>query len=152
MEKAELRYLGLSLRLLLPAVLSVLLLVFGVWIVQFAPRSTAAALFALCLWVAAFVCMGLFMYMMRQEERLLYGCIEIGFSIGALVAAVINAARVVATDTWEEWFPGQNLFVAIFIIAAAIYILVRGLDNVGEGLKRYPRAHRSWMDLFPRRD
>jgi hypothetical protein len=90
--------------------------------------------------------------MMRREARLLYGLIETVAGLGAIVAALLNAIRLLSGPPEESLFVGQNRFIALFLLAAAIYVLVRGLDNIGEGLRDGSKAQRRWNSIFPKDD
>ena len=88
------------------------------------------------------------LYMMRRRARLIYGILETLVGLGAIFAAVINIIRLLDTQA-EDLFIGQNKVVGAFLLAAAIYIVVRGLDNIGEGLPPDSKASRIWTAIFP---
>jgi hypothetical protein len=139
------------LRLLIPSALALLFFFLGGVAADYPVRfGRPNAITAIGLWVVGCGCIGIFLYMMRQEARLLYGCIEVIFASGALAAAVINAIQVLESAGRADMPAGQAKFVAIFIIAAAIYILVRGLDNIGEGLRKHPGPNKRWERIFPK--
>jgi hypothetical protein len=51
----------------------------------------------------------------------------------------------------EGWLQWDATWVALLPVAAAVYILVRGLDNLGEGLDELsnPAWRRRWRFVFP---
>jgi hypothetical protein len=101
------------------------------------------------------------LYSLRLYSRLLYGVIELGLG-AAITLVAINAYGAAQS---REYIPiaGGGVFhktpegvlqlngpvVALFGMLAAIYILVRGLDNVGEGLKASnPEWYARWQRCF----
>jgi hypothetical protein len=53
----------------------------------------------------------------------------------------------------EGWFHWNATYASLLPVLAAIYVLVRGLDNVGEGLDQLSnrRWAEKWRRVFPRR-
>jgi hypothetical protein len=104
------------------------------------------------------------LYGLRSHFRLWYGFLEL--VVGLLIlAGAVNAfsaawARgcipVVGGGVFcrpaEGWLHWNATWTALFPIAAAIYILVRAMDNISEGLTAWPNSGwtRSWQRLFPR--
>jgi hypothetical protein len=79
------------------------------------------------------------LYILRSLARVQYGFTEIMFGIVAMFAAS-NATKL-QTDK-------QTMALQV---AASIYIVIRGLDNVRAGIEKYPNSHptkRLWNDLF----
>jgi hypothetical protein len=83
------------------------------------------------------VCIGMAFYALRRGHRIFYGCVEV---LAGLVLAFY--AILPALDYWGA--------KEIVTMAAAFYVIVRGLDNVGEGLKAYPNASAKWEAIFPK--
>ncbi|MGX4804003.1 hypothetical protein [Bradyrhizobium guangdongense] len=103
------------------------------------------------------------LYGLRLWSRLLYGMVEI--VVGVLITlAAINTYGVAQT---REYAPivGGGVFhrppegvlqlsgpnIALLGMLAAVYLLVRGLDNVGEGLRegKHLRLGARWQRFFP---
>jgi hypothetical protein len=105
------------------------------------------------------------LYILRLWSRLIYGVAELLF--GGIITLVAISAYGVAQS--REYVPivGGGIFhklpegalqlsgpeVALFGMLAAIYVLVRGLDNVGEGLSELsnPEWHARWQRCFRKR-
>jgi uncharacterized membrane protein YhaH (DUF805 family) len=85
---------------------------------------------ALCLLVS-----GVSLYVMRRSHRLLYGVIEI---VGAVVLVWVTFFRAFQTASLDDELK----------LAAAIYVFVRGMDNIGEGLSAKRKA--VWDRYFPK--
>lgn len=116
-------------------------------LVGFHPSLAVAWLFV----SLVFCAVGL--YSLRLWSRLLYGVIEL--AVGAVITLVAINAYGVAQS--REYVPivGGGLFhtppqgvlhlsgpsIALLGMLVAIYVLVRGLDNVGEGLGDYPKLN-----------
>lgn len=100
------------------------------------------------------------LYGLRLWSRLLYGMVEI--VVGVLITlAAINTYGVAQI---REYVPivGGGVFhrppegvlqlsgpnIALLGMLAAVYILVRGLDNVGEGLREHPKWGARWQRVF----
>ena len=147
-----LRLLG-GLRLLLPAIIiPILFIAAGFHISNNGLSFPGAVWILLSLWTLGLASLGVFLYMMRREARLLYGVIETLAGLGAIVAALLNTIRLLGGPPDENLFAGQNRFIALFLLAAAVYVVVRGLDNIGEGLRNGSKAESRWNSIFPKRD
>jgi hypothetical protein len=102
------------------------------------------------------------LYSLRLRARLLYGAAELLF--GLVITLVAISAYSAAQS--HEYVPivGGGIFhklpegalqlsgpeIALFGMLAAIYVLVRGLDNVGEGLSELsnPKWSARWQRCF----
>lgn len=73
------------------------------------------------------------LYRLRGVRPLLYGLIEVTAGVGLLLAVVID--------------DGSGLR-KVMAMAAGVYFIVRGLDNVEKGLPE--RALSVWLILFPK--
>jgi hypothetical protein len=105
------------------------------------------------------------LYGMRARSRLVYGVLElvVGFLIllGGINAYSIARGRefvpIVGGGVFhrppEGWFHWNATYASLLPVLAAIYILVRGLDNVGEGLDQLsnPKWATRWRRAFPKR-
>jgi hypothetical protein len=138
------------MRLWGPLVLASICFLFGKILTEQFPSFEGSVWVLLFVWVAGFIFVGIGLYMVRRGARLIYGILETMAGIGAIVAALINTIRILATKPEENLFIGQNRFVAVFLLAAAIYVLVRGLDNIGEGLVDGSMAQKRWNAIFPK--
>jgi hypothetical protein len=114
------------------------------------PSFVGAVWVLLGVWTAALIFSGIALYMVRRGARLVYGIVETIGGVGAIVAAVMNTIRLRITQPEETIFAGQNAFVGYFLLAASIYVLVRGLDNIGEGLSEGSTAQKKWNAVFPK--
>jgi hypothetical protein len=108
----------------------------------------------------AFCALGL--YSVKRWFLLLYGVVELLFG-AAITFVAINAYGVAQS---REYVPivGDGFFhrspqgvlqlseaqIALFGMLAAIYVLVRGLDDVGTGLREHPKANACWQRCFGR--
>jgi peptidoglycan/LPS O-acetylase OafA/YrhL len=62
---------------------------------------------------------GFLLYWFRRSDRALYGIAEIGF--GAMTAG------------YAAWSPDPSVLPRVLALGAAVYIVVRGLDNIDAG-------------------
>jgi hypothetical protein len=134
---------------------------FGVFLlVQLGAAHTAALVYVT---VVGFGFVAAALYALRSSHRLVFGLIEVIFG---MVILAIAANSYYAAEA-KEFIPivGGGLFrrppegllhirstsVSWFQMAAAIYVLVRGFDNVGVGLRRSenPKWNRRWRRVFP---
>ena len=88
--------------------------------------------------VAMFSLGGFWLYVLRCQERVLYGCIEIAAAVLTFYFTVVNRFPV------ETRLELREFTTACIQIAAGLYIFVRGLDNIGSGLKPGSRMHKLW--------
>jgi hypothetical protein len=147
---ASKEFLVNRMRLWGPLVLASICFLFGRILTERFPSFEGSVWVLLFVYVTGFIFVGIGLYMMRRGARLIYGILETIAGIGAIAAALINAIRILATKPEENLFIGQNSFVAFFLLAAAIYVLVRGLDNIGEGLTDGSTAQKRWNAIFPK--
>jgi hypothetical protein len=93
------------------------------------------------IFVVAMFCLAAFwLYVLRCQERVMYGCIEI-------VAAVLTFYFTVANKfPVETGLDSKEYVTACIQIAAGLYVIVRGLDNIGNGLTPGSRMHRLWWN------
>lgn len=130
--------------------LPVALVALGVRFVDYGLEGFVGNIYAaLTCWTLGGLCIGVVLYSMRREARLVYGVVETLFGIGAIVGTIINVVTIFGTPRDNLLFSGQDRFTAIFLMGAAIYVFVRGLDNVGEGSRDFPGLQRFWDSLFP---
>jgi phosphate/sulfate permease len=81
-------------------------------------------------------------YRMRLQSRLWYGCFELAVSLGFFYFLVANF--------YENEKPfGLDLITGrILTIFAAIYFMVRALENIGVGLQG-SKYEKRWLAVFP---
>jgi hypothetical protein len=89
--------------------------------------------------------LGIALYALRRFSRLIYGIIECAAALVGLLGP-IGESVFGKSGQGFEYFAGDKL-----VILAALYVLVRALDNIGEGLKAhnggtYPHF---WTRIFP---
>jgi hypothetical protein len=102
--------------------------------------------FIFCYWVALFLFVGASLYVLQLRSRLSYGLIELALA-ALFIASALNSYTVALGREFvpivgggifqrppEGWLHWSGPSIASLQIAAAVYVLVRGLDNVGEGL------------------
>src|SRR5450755_1822041 len=101
------------------------------------------------------ICFGIALYALRTRARIAYGLLFI--SIGLIIVALgnyialsmnVNANHIMPYLSWHE------SSASLFQVAAAVYVFVRAMDNIGEGLKEFPQhsVAKVWMHLFPKRE
>jgi hypothetical protein len=90
------------------------------------------------IWLFALIAIGALAYRLRVRHRLLYGFGEITVSILLMIVAVYhirpNDLLVSGSPLW------QDLLRDFLLYTVAIYLMVRGLDNIEMGL---PSSH--WL-------
>jgi hypothetical protein len=110
------------------------------------PRSIA---WVIAPWALGVIYLGVGLYLMRRAARLLYGIVEVIAAVALTTVTFVQSIIVLGIKRPDEVFSGQGDITAILQVAAALYVLVRGLDNIGEGLKKYPKAESMWTAIFP---
>jgi hypothetical protein len=132
----------------------------------------ATTLFVLCYWIlGCIIPFGIALYALRCRHRTIYGIFEVAASIVLMLVAVNSYVRAFGQELswllagaagfwpvdvkppeadWLQWAPTS--FATIQIVLA-IYVFVRGMDNIGEGLPDLGLANweRRWRRIFPRR-
>jgi hypothetical protein len=92
-------------------------------------------------------------YSVRSRFRVLYGMIEV---VASLVFIAVSVSQYFqGTDLQgmpiNEYLPLPIATLSLVQIVGAIYVFVRGMDNIGEGLREYPGADMSRRFFFPHR-
>lgn len=111
--------------------------------------------FLVCL---SFTSIGLMLYWMRENLQILYGLVEILFGnlfLWFLIAHWMqNANETVLTDDASAETVKLVLIPVALQICASLYVMVRGFDNVGKGLQKYPKlsAVWEWFSIRPQVD
>lgn len=103
------------------------------------------------------------LYVLRNTHRIWYGALEMGVGVLLMISAVSTYVELLLNDTLHFNFSDhavehqphvqgylglQSTSLAILQVAAAIYVLIRGLDNFGEGLRS--SSHSKWTLLWAR--
>jgi rRNA-processing protein FCF1 len=71
----------------------------------------------------AIVLLGVFIFWCRSRSRLGYGLVECGFGILAVYDGATNFS------------PTDHQMIGLMKMVGGLYVIVRGLDNIGKGLK-----------------
>jgi hypothetical protein len=91
------------------------------------------------------------LYELRRLFRTLYGLVELVFAVGLAMTVFIAIAKhgipSVVISPFLAWV--DNLVPSLTFLAA-IYVGVRALDNIGEGLS--PDGKETWDWFFPKRE
>jgi hypothetical protein len=82
------------------------------------------------------ILIGPFLYIFRTKQKIHYGLTEITFGFVSIFTSVLNS-----TDMRTSIIQG----------AAGVYIVVRGLDNIQNGVTQRPslRFSKAWKQIFP---
>jgi len=90
-------------------------------------------------WVVVAVCF----YRIRCWSRLLYGAMEVIAGIGVIILGEFPPnAITTAASTWSLGSRAAHMLA----LMGGVYIVVRGLDNVGQGLPE--RWRPAWRRIF----
>lgn len=84
------------------------------------------------------------LFALREHYRLYYGIIELLFSLVLIWIGVVKIG-LISGSTVHAWSFGSD---ATFALAAAVYVGVRALDNIGQGIDKYPNLYRVWLWFF----
>ncbi|ARQ13134.1 hypothetical protein NXC12_PD00021 (plasmid) [Rhizobium etli] len=83
---------------------------------------------------------GCLLFIVREAERAAYGAIELVFGVAVICFTFFYQARLNAPT-----YSTRDLMFMISQIGGCTYLIVRGLDNLNQGLKRYPKVYRRWQ-------
>lgn len=124
---------------------------FGVaWVDIFMRGSEVSLVLLLICWILGLLTVGTYLYFLRCRHRLVYGLIETAAAIAIIAVTLVSVLNGIG---YKREAVGRFLWmegVAPWLqLAAALYIFVRGLDNMGEGLKQHPRILECWRRVFP---
>jgi len=84
---------------------------------------------------------GVRLYRIRLRNRALYGAIEAAVAIGTLIFVIVKGRSPIASAVGNEW---QNYFAIYLGLLGGLYIFVRGLDNIDQGLAPIGLLRRTW--------
>ena len=73
------------------------------------------------------------MFAFRQQQRLLYGLLELAFAVFVLVDASSKGRGDFSADLVGNDFATFKLSVVLLQTFGAIYVIIRGLDNCYQG-------------------
>lgn len=107
-----------------------------------AAMSGGAPHIAIGLWCFAMLAIGLLFYRLRLRSRLWYGGFELLIALAASYFVLLNLYQHAAG------LAVQTLIGRIIILFAAVYVMVRALDNVGQALRPHWRVTEKWQRLF----
>lgn len=103
-------------------------------------------------WALGFISLGMTLYALRRCNRLAYGTIELMLAVIGVFLAFYNLLDKAESHTMKGVFFSSSNLPYYLQLAGSLYVLVRGLDNVGEGLKRHPQLAKLWNNRFPPSD
>jgi hypothetical protein len=114
-------------------------------------RGLAVGLFVAILSFATLL-LSASLYAIRRFNRAWYGIIEVVVTLFTAAIFLMNVIKrgdphFVFPDS-INWIPGLQDSLTF---AVAIYLGVRALDNIGEGLKPATGCREKWDDVFPKR-
>ncbi|MER8403389.1 hypothetical protein NKH16_01330 [Mesorhizobium sp. M1307] len=91
--------------------------------------------------IATFILLCIKAYWLREHRRWMYGLLEVAFAVVVVVVTSYNwiGSAPGAPPGWS--FP---LVSTCAQYAAGLYVMVRGLDNIGQGVKDDPVWGRRW--------
>ena len=93
-------------------------------------------------------------YWVRLKDRMIYGSIEIIFGFSNLYQAQpVITGDFAAADFASSDFLTSSIKLSILQALASIYIIVRGLDNFTQGVRKHPvikLALSLWLYVWPR--
>jgi len=91
------------------------------------------------------VCLGLFFYWLRCRWQLVYGLVELVVALAVIILTFYPQTNYLLQEAgppWWGWFLSKSVG-----ISAGIYVMVRGLDNIHNGLP--PKWRCKWDRIFP---
>ncbi|MGI4787355.1 MAG: hypothetical protein ACRYFS_00750 [Janthinobacterium lividum] len=108
------------------------------WIYKKVSSSDAVAV---CVF-GIFIC-GTILYSLRSKARLWYGLLEV---VSALFIGWFTLTRSIHFRhiKFSQFAESPNSLATMLGLVSSVYIVVRGLDNVAEGIKRNKEAR--WID------
>jgi hypothetical protein len=97
---------------------------------------------AVALWSLALLAIGVLLYRLRSRNRLWYGGLEFLVALAASYFVLLNLYQNAALITVEL------ILGRMVILLAAVYVMVRALDNIGGALPQTWRLTKIWKRLF----
>ena len=100
---------------------------------------------------ASLVFAGVALYQLRRAFRLYYGLIEI--AVGVLLLYLTVKILLYGHSQLSGYFSDNERKLSVSLqIGAALYVLVRGLDNICAGLRPGSWTRKCWDRIFPGAD
>lgn len=93
-------------------------------------------------WSLSAVPIAALFYSVRRKNRVIYGSIEM---IAAIAALFFLFLRLGPGELTVELIAARTA-----AMLAIVYVMVRALDNIGEGLRPGSRQESRWTGLFPK--
>jgi hypothetical protein len=78
---------------------------------------------------------------MRLRYRAIYGAAEVAAALGTLIFIIAKGRVSIAPNDDSEW---QTFLTNYLGLLGVIYIFVRGLDNIDQGLTNIGSLRRLW--------
>ncbi|WGR93649.1 hypothetical protein MTX26_28805 [Bradyrhizobium sp. ISRA443] len=97
---------------------------------------------AFAIWSLSAVPLAALFYSVRRRNRVVYGLIEM---IAAIAALFFLFLRFDPGELTVELIAARTV-----AILATVYVMVRALDNIGEGLRPGSLLESQWARLFPK--
>ncbi|MGO8054294.1 hypothetical protein [Rhizobium leguminosarum] len=97
------------------------------------------AVFATAVVIMVVAC-GFLLFVMRETERALYGAFELAFGVLVISLTFVIGAKPTTGNFWS-----REALYTFSQVGGCVYLIVRGIDNLNQGLKRYPKLYRRWQ-------
>lgn len=91
-----------------------------------------------------FVSIGMLFHILRENARLIFGMLEIIFSVIFFRSAITNADNILRALASNNFSFASDLVVILALLAAAVYVFLSGFGNVGRGVLGNPRLEKAW--------
>lgn len=95
--------------------------------------------------LVAAVCVALGFYWLRCRRQLVYGLVELGVGLAVIFLTLYPQTPNYLSDEqvppWWGWLLSKGVGITL-----GIYVMVRGLDNIGKGLP--PKWRSKWEHIF----
>jgi hypothetical protein len=124
-----------NLRLLIPAAIAMLAL----FVLGSLVSDKRASFF---IWSLSALPIAALFYSVRRKNRVVYGLVEM---VAAIAALFFLFLRFGPSELTVEFIASRTV-----AILAVVYVMVRALDNIGEGLRSGSRLEGYWTRLFPK--
>ena len=97
---------------------------------------------AIAVWSVSLVAVSVMLYRLREQYRAWYGALEFVIALAGF--------SIVLKGLHENYRGSADapLLARIGFLFAAIYVMVRALDNIGAGLKKGSKLQAKWNAIF----
>jgi hypothetical protein len=109
----------------------------------FGDRALPVTLF---IWMIAMLPLAVSFYRMRRRHRVYYGVFEL---VAACALFYVTMQSIIHRGAAAP-MSFETIATRSITFLALVYFMVRALDNIGEGLKRYPTWEAWWDKIFPK--